>query len=146
MRGFKVCKGFEDANINLPYRATLHSAGYDIESAEDILIPKNSIVLVKTGFKVYMQEDEVFLIYPRSSLSVKKGLTIPNNVGVIDKDYYENPNNDGHVFVAIYNFSNEDKLISKGERIAQGIFQKFLKADIDNTTGNIRTGGFGSTK
>ena len=64
-RGFEVVKGFEDKGINLPVRKTKYSAGYDIESAEDVVIPSfkkgMNPTLVKTGLKVYMQDDEVLL-------------------------------------------------------------------------------------
>ena len=61
-RGFEIAKGFEDKGINLPERKTKYSAGYDIESAEDCVIPAfkpgQKPVLVKTGIKAYMQNDE----------------------------------------------------------------------------------------
>ena len=76
-RGFEIAKGFENKNINLPIRKTKYSAGYDIEAAEDITIPsfKKGIAptLVKTGIKAYMQDDEMLLLYNRSSNPKKKG-------------------------------------------------------------------------
>ena len=92
-----------------------------------------------------MESDEVLKIYVRSSMPMKKNITLANNVGIIDSDYYENPDNDGHIMIQVMNFGNEDVLIKKDERIAQGIFLKYLLADDDNTT-NSRFGGFGSTK
>ena len=112
IRGFEVAKGFEDKKINLPERKTKYSAGYDIEAAEDVIIPsfKKGInpTLVKTGIKVYMPDDEVVLLYNRSSNPKKKGLIMANSVGVIDKDYYGNPDNDGHIMFAFYNIKEED--------------------------------------
>lgn len=147
-RGFEVAKGFEDKNINLPERKTKFSAGYDIEAAEDIVIPKfvrgMKPTLVKTGIKAYMMDDEVLYLYNRSSNPKKKGLVLANSVGVIDKDYYGNADNDGHIMVAFYNVRDEEVLIKKGEKIAQCIFQKYLMVDNDDATGE-RTGGFGST-
>lgn len=147
-RGFEVAKGFEDKNINLPERKTKFSAGYDIESAEDIVIPKfipgMKPTLVKTGIKAYMMDDEVLYLYNRSSNPKKKGLVLANSVGVIDKDYYGNADNDGHIMVAFYNVRDEQVLIKKGEKIAQCIFQKYLITDDDDASG-LRTGGFGST-
>ena len=67
-----------------------------------------------------------------------------NSIGVIDSDYYNNPDNDGHFMFAYYNFFNEDITIKKGDVIGQVIFQKYLITDNDNATGK-RTGGFGST-
>ena len=147
-RGFEVAKGFEDKEINLPVRKTCYSAGYDFECAKDTLVPKfvNGVkpVLIPTGIKAYMEDDEVLYIYNRSSNPKKKGLVMANSVGVIDKDYYGNPDNDGHIMFAFYNFSDEDVLIKKGEAIGQGIFTKYLIGDNDNAEGQ-RLGGFGST-
>ena len=147
-RGFEIAKGFEEWNINLPVRKTKFSAGYDIEAAEDTIIPsfKKGMkpTLVKTGVKAYMGEDEVLILANRSSNPGKKGLILANSIGVIDSDYYGNPDNDGHIMFAFYNIKDEDINIKKGEAIGQGIFQKFLITDNDVTTGK-RTGGFGST-
>ncbi len=148
LRGFEIAKGFEDKKINLPVRKTKYSAGYDIEAAEDVIIPSfqkgMNPTLVKTGLKAYMQEDEVLLLYNRSSNPKKKGLIMANSVGVIDKDYYENPDNDGHFMFAFYNIKQEDITIKKGEAIGQAIFQKYLITDLDKADGE-RIGGFGST-
>lgn len=148
LRGFEVAKGFEDKEINLPIRKTKYSAGYDIEAAEDVIIPSfkkgMNPTLVKTGLKAYMQDDEVMLLYNRSSNPKKKGLIMANSVGVIDKDYYGNPDNDGHFMFAFFNIKEEDVLIKKGEAIGQAIFQKYLTVDNDMAEGE-RIGGFGST-
>ena len=145
MRGFKIAKGYEDKNIQLPKRSTLKSAGYDFETCEDLTILPHTIELAETGIKAYMQDDEVLKIYPRSSLPKKYGLTIPNNVGIIDADYYNNPDNDGAIFVSLYNFTDQKVFVPKGTRVAQGIFIKYLKAEEDQPLNNHRLGGFGST-
>ena len=142
MRGFETAKGFSNAKI--PSRATKYSAGYDIEIIEDIMICPGDVVLAKTGLKAYMNDDEVLKIYPRSSLAIKKKVNLANNVGIIDKDYYNNPQNDGHIMIPLYNFGSNTVYISKGERIAQGIFEKYLVTDNDESS-NERGGGFGST-
>ena len=147
-RGFEIAKGFENTNINLPVRKTKNSAGYDMEAAEDTVIPsfKKGMkpTLVKTGIKAYMGEDEVLILANRSSNPGKKGLILANSIGVIDSDYYGNPDNDGHIMFAFYNIKDEDIEIKKGDAIGQAIFQKFLVADDDFAQGT-RTGGFGST-
>lgn len=147
-RGFEVAKGFEDKNINLPVRKTKYSAGYDIEAAEDIVIPKFvpgvNPTLIPTGIKAYMEDDEVLYLYNRSSNPKKKGLVLANSVGVVDKDYYGNPDNDGHIMFAFYNIKDEDITIHKGEAIGQGVFAKYLVTDNDIADGE-RVGGFGST-
>ena len=148
IRGFEIAKGYEDKNINLPERKTKASAAYDIEAAEDTIIPAfkpgMKPTLIKTGLKAYMQEDEVLLIVPRSSGPKKQGILFPHSTGVIDADYYENIDNDGHIFIQCINIKDTDVVIKKGETIAQAIFQKFLIVDNDNAEGK-RTGGFGST-
>ena len=148
VRGFEVAKGFENNGINLPERKTMHSAGYDFEAAEDVVIPsfKKGMkpTLIKTGIKAYMGENEYLMLANRSSNPGKKGLILANSVGIIDKDYYENPDNDGHIMFAFFNVKEEDIQIKKGDVIGQGIFMPFLTADNDNAVGT-RTGGFGST-
>ena len=145
-----ISTGYEmrEPGINLPIRKTKYSAGYDIEAAEDTIIPAYKLgikpTLVKTGVKALMQDDEVLLLYNRSSNPKKKNLILANGVGVIDKDYYGNPDNDGEIMFAFYNIGDEDITIKKGEAIGQGIFQKYLITDNDNSTGE-RIGGFGST-
>ncbi|MBQ7240186.1 MAG: dUTP diphosphatase [Bacilli bacterium] len=147
-RGFEIAKGFEDKNINLPVRKTKLSAGYDFEAAEDTIIPAfkrgDAPTLIKTGIKAYMEDDEVLYLYNRSSNPKKKGLILANSVGVVDADYYGNPDNDGHIMFAFYNMKDEDVTIKKGEAIGQGVFQKYLVVDNDQAEGE-RTGGFGST-
>ena len=145
-RGFEIAKGWEDKNINLPERKTMYSAGYDIEAAEDVVVPSgfDKPTLIPTGIKAYMMDDEVLYLYNRSSNPKKKGLILANSVGVIDKDYYGNPDNDGHIMFAFFNVKDEDITIKKGEAIGQGVFSKYLIVDDDNATGE-RQGGFGST-
>lgn len=147
-RGFEVAKGYEDKEINLPVRKTARSAGYDFEAAEDVVVPSfkegMAPTLVSTGIKSYMMDDEVLYLYNRSSNPKKKGLILANSVGVIDADYYENPDNDGHIMFAFYNIKDEDITIKKGDAIGQGVFAKYLSVDNDNAIGE-RTGGFGST-
>ncbi len=147
-RGFEIAKGWEDKEINIPKRKTKHAAGYDFECAEDITIPsfKKGMApsLIPTGIKAYMKDDEVLYLYNRSSNPKKKGIILANSVGVIDKDYYGNQDNDGHIMFAVYNIKDEDITIKKGEAIGQGVFMKYLTIDNDNATGT-RSGGFGST-
>ena len=147
-RGFEVVKGYEDKGINLPVRKTKYAAAYDVEAAEEVILPsfKKGMkpTLIPTGLKAYMQSDEVLLIVPRSSGPKKQGISFPHNVGVIDSDYYNNSDNEGHIFVQCINLKDEDVVVKKGEAVAQAIFQKYLTVDNDEAEG-IRTGGFGST-
>lgn len=147
LRGFEVAKGWEDRGIELPRRATARSAGYDIAAAEDVevpaFVPGIAPTLIPTGLKAYCQEDEFYIVANRSS-NPSKGLVLANGIGIIDADYYNNPSNDGHFQVLVFNVAKEPLQIKKGERIAQVIFQKFLTVDGDMATGE-RAGGIGST-
>ncbi len=147
-RGFEVAKGFENSEINLPVRKTKYSAGYDFEAAEDTIVPAFkpgcNPTLIKTGIKAYMQDDEMLCLYNRSSNPKKKGLILANSVGIVDKDYYGNEDNDGAIMFAFYNVKDVDVEIKKGDCIGQGIFEKYLVADDDIAEGE-RKGGFGST-
>ena len=147
-RGFEIAKGFETQGINLPIRKTKCSAGYDFEAAEDTIVPSfkrgDGPTLIKTGIKAYMEDDEVLYLYNRSSNPKKKGLILANSVGVVDADYYGNPDNDGHIMFAFFNIKDEDVEIKKGDAIGQGVFAKYLITDDDNAEGE-RLGGFGST-
>ena len=148
VRGFEVAKGFEDKEINLPQRKTKNSAGYDIEAAEDVTIPSFKFgmkpTFVKTGIKSYFKPNEYLMLCNRSSNPGKRGLVLANSVGIVDSDYYNNPDNDGHIMFAFYNFFDKDLEIKKGDVIGQGIFMEYLMVDDDNATAE-RTGGFGST-
>lgn len=161
-RGFEVVTAYQDKEIQLPQRATHHAAGYDFEAAAEIVIPsiwkqvltrkigqegdnkKLKPTLVPTGIKAYMGEDEYLQLANRSSNPLKRFLSLANGIGVIDSDYYNNEANEGHIMFQFTNFGLTDTVIKKGERIGQGIFLPFLKADQDQTT-TERTGGFGSS-
>ena len=148
VRGFEIAKGFENEGINLPIRKTKCSAGYDVEAAEDIVIPsfKQGMkpTLIKTGIKAYFPDDEFLMLANKSSNPGKRGLVLANSIGVIDADYYGNESNDDHIMFAYYNFFDHDVEIKKGDSIGQAIFQKYLVVDNDNADG-LRVGGFGST-
>lgn len=144
MRKFETIKKYE-GKIELPKRQTKGSAGYDLAIIKDYKIKPGEIVLVETGLKVSMAEYEVLLVFPRSSLGIKKGLTMSNNVGVIDSDYYNNKDNEGHIMIPLLNFSKEIVHLTKGERVAQGIFIKYLKTSEEDDSHIQRLGGFGST-
>lgn len=131
--------------INLPVRADERSAGYDFFAPKDIQILPNHSVVIFTDVKAYMQPDEVLKIYIRSSLAIKKGLVLSNAVGIIDSSYYNNPNNDGNIGISIKNTSGTAVTINAGDRIAQGIFVKYLTADEDTKLNTERTGGIGSS-
>ena len=123
----------------MPERKTKMAAGYDICLPQEVTIKAHTLQMVPTGVKVYMQDDEFLGVHIRSSIAVKKGLALVNNVGIIDADYYNNVDNEGHIMLGLYNTTDSDVTLAKGERVAQGIFYKYLTAD------GTRSGGFGST-
>ncbi len=142
-RGFEVVSGFEEKAI-IPKRATVKSAGYDFAIAEEVTIKPGETVLAKTGIKAYMKDDELLKLFVRSSLAIKRNIILANATGIIDADYYNNESNEGHILVALTNIGQDYQVLVKGERVAQGIFEKYLTADHDEIT-TKRTGGFGST-
>ena len=146
MRKFEIAKGFEDRGVVLPQRKTAKSAGYDIIALtdEDVYVHPGMSVNLETGVKACMEDDEVMLLFIRSSLGIKKGITLSNSCAVIDADYYNNPDNDGHFILNVINTSNEVQCIPARSRVAQAIFVKYLTVDDDNATGE-RVGGIGST-
>jgi dUTP pyrophosphatase len=108
------------------------------------VIEPGKVALVPTGLKAYMEADEVLLLYIRSGLAAKRSLMLANGVGVIDADYADNPDNEGHILVAIANLGPAAVTIAAGERVAQGIFMKYFTT-ADDAAGGDRLGGFGST-
>ena len=144
IRGFEVVSSFEDAQINLPQRTTAESAGYDIECAETVTINPGEVKIVPTGIKAFMAYNEFLAIHIRSSIGIKRHIMLANCTGIIDSDYYNNEDNDGHILLGLYNLGTEAVTLEKGERVAQGIFTKYLVANDDEANG-IRRGGIGST-
>lgn len=136
MRRFR--RFYQCVETELPRRATKHSAGYDIHAAVSAEIKPGEKYVIPTNTAVEMDEDDVLLIFPRSSYSIKFGLELVNSVGVIDADYKD------EIFICYRNTGDEPFFITRGDRIAQGVFVKYLKTDDDNAGGE-RHGGVGST-
>ena len=128
----------------LPVRGTKKSAGYDIRSLSEGVIHPGESFVCKTGLKVSMNEDEVFYLYTRSSMGYKYNVTLANSVGVIDADFYNNEDNEGHFSVKLINHGEKDFEVKIGDRICQGIFSKYLVTS-DDKCDKVRTGGIGST-
>ena len=146
VRGFEVVSSFVGQDIVMPARKTQYSAGYDISALGDYVIEPQACVKIATGLKVCMLPDEFLGLHIRSSLAIKQELMLVNSQGIIDCDYYNNPDNEGHMFMQMRNFTDEEVLVEKGERVVQGVFMPFLVADgNENQEKEERTGGFGST-
>ena len=131
-------------NATLPKRSTKGAAGYDFECVIDTICPAHRITLIPTGIKAQIDSGYYLQLAVRSSTPKKKGLILANGIGIIDEDYYNNPDNEGHIMFQVYNITDNDVIISAGERIGQGVFIKYGITDDDMAEG-LRTGGFGST-
>lgn len=144
-RGFEVVideKRKTTGEVTLPTRGSSKAAAYDFYANDNYVIAPNKIAKIWTDVKAYMRDNEVLLLNVRSSMGGK--FMLANTIGVIDSDYYSNVNNDGNVGIFLKNISDEEQVINKGDRIAQGMFFTYLIADNGNTD-EIRTGGFGSS-
>lgn len=150
MTKFELVRKYAGQNELLPRRETQFSAGYDLKAAEDVTIPglngdvRLKPVLVPTGVKAQLEKDQVLILANRSSNALKRNLIVPNGVGVIDADYYNNPNNEGEIMGLFINLNTEDYKIYKGDRIMQGIITSYAVTEDDEAKGK-RNGGFGST-
>ena len=174
MAKFEKVKRFENVDLPLPVRKTAQSAGYDFVVAEDIIIPPYSelvesmnehrpvflasleaaaaaikeagakIPLVSTGMKCQLDPGTYLELSVRSSCPLKHWLILGNSVGIIDADYYNNPDNEGEIFFQIINLAPFAIQLKRGDAIGQGIIKPYLTTEDDNATG-IRVGGFGST-
>lgn len=171
---FEKISKYENTDINLPSRKTEFSAGYDFEVAEDIIIPsyfdcverlkmenatepltleqmanltkvtKAKPSLVPTGIKCSLDKNTYLELSVRSSCPLKYWLVLANSVGIIDADYYNNPDNEGHIYFQMINLNPYDIQLKKGDIIGQGIIKPYLITDDDAASGK-RQGGFGST-
>ncbi len=132
-------------NIELPKRSTKTSAGYDIRSIEEGVVKPGEAKAFKTGLKVCMNPDEVLYLYSRSGHGYKYNVCLMNSVGVIDSDYYNNPDNEGHFQIKLLNLGDNDFEVKVGDKIAQGVFMKYLTVDDEEEIKGKRKGGLGST-
>lgn len=137
--------GYEMKNpgFDLPKRATKHSIAYDFYSPEDFVVEPHSKYMLWTGVKAQFLDDEALLLNVRSSMG-KKNIMLSNTQAWIESDYYNNKNNEGEIGLFFYNYGNEKWEVKQGDRIAQGMFIKYLTTDDDNAEG-VRVGGWGST-
>ena len=142
MRKFERVSRAKDINIKLPERSTIGSAGYDFYAIEDIILAPKSTTLIKTGIKAYMEDNEVLLLYIRSSLAYKHNLMLSNSVGVVDSSYTDNVDNEGEIGFLIYNNNDIEYQIKKNDKIGQGIFTTYLTTD-DDKADKVRTSAAG---
>ena len=175
MNKFEIVSRWADKDLELPKRSTSHAAGYDLAVAEDITIPpyeklqsemrllhsgaitlaemadytkktKAKPTLVSTGLKCQIDKGWYLKLLVRSSLPLKHWLILANGEGVIDGDYYNNPDNEGEIFLQLINLSPFPIELKKGDKIGQAIFVPYGLAEGDKYgNGGARKGGFGST-
>lgn len=144
IRGFEKVSNAPVGTI-LPTRKTKGSAAYDFYMPEGITVPPHGFSkLVQINIKAYMPKDEVLLLFVRSSIGLLRHITLANGTGVIDSDYYNNPENEGNIGLVLQNNGDEPQTFCKGDRIMQGLFVKYGVADDDKPT-EERKGGIGST-
>lgn len=132
-------------SYNIPKRSTKKSAGYDFEAIFDFEIKKGEIKKIPLGIKASMNDDEVLLCLVRSSMGFKYNVRLVNQVGVIDSDYYNNIDNEGHMWIKLQNHGENTYIVKKGDKICQGIFTKYLTVDNEEIINQERVSGFGST-
>lgn len=126
----------------LPSRTTKKAAGYDFYALYDYTLRPGEIMKVPTGVKVDMESDDVLLLLDRSSMGFKYNVRMCNQVGVIDADYYNNKDNEGHMWIKIQNEGDKDYIVKKGDGMCQGIFIKYLTVDNENDSFEERTSDY----
>jgi len=129
-------------SYKLPKRSSKSTAGYDIFLLEDIEIKPNEIIKLPTGIKSHFEDDEVLFLVVRSSTGFKYNIRLVNQIAVIDADYYNNKDNEGHMFIKIQNHGEEIYKFKAGQALVQGIFMKYLTTDSDNRTNIERTSNY----
>ena len=139
---FENSTGYTPEDYPLPTRNTIGSAGYDFclpncYAPIDIK-PKHKFLLF-TGVKFKCPRDYYLKLVIRSSIGIKHSLRLMNIEGIIDSDYYSNPKNDGNIGICLYNFGDTTVRISTGQKIVQGIIQRYYTTDEEPDLG-IREG------
>ncbi len=133
-----------DKSLPLPEYKTVGSIAFDLYSREEIKIEAKSLALLPSNFIIQTPESHGLILSARSSLAKKKGLMLANGVGTIDRDYC---GENDEILISVYNFTDNQVLVEKGERVAQGMFVRIDQGnwnEVDKMAENDR-GGFGST-
>lgn len=113
----------------MPKRETKYAAGYDFFAIFDFELAPGEIKRIPTGIKVCMEDDDMLLLLDRSSMGFKYNIKFTNQVGVIDKDYYNNIDNEGHMWISLQNEGDKTYFVKSGDAFCQGVFVKYLKVD-----------------
>ena len=133
-------------NLKMPKRGSTYSAGYDIYAPYDFILKPGESIVIPTGLKCKINNNWFLAIVPRSGQGFRYGLRLSNTVGIIDGDYYNNPSNEGHIFIKLKLDVNAGETldISQGQAFCQGIFLPY-GLTIDDNIDTERNGGLGST-
>ena len=131
--------------FKLPNRSTKNSAGYDFFSLFDFSLKPGEIMKIPTGIKANMENNDVLFLVVRSSMGFKYNVRMCNQVGVIDSDYYNNSDNEGHIWIKLKNEGDKDFIVKNGDAICQGIFLNYVTVTNERDVKKIRNGGLGST-
>lgn len=136
----------DDKNLyeeyKLPSRETKKAAGYDFYALYDYTLKPGEIKKIPTGIKVNMEIDDALLLLDRSSMGFKYNVRMCNQVGVIDADYYNNKDNEGHMWIKIQNEGDKDYVVKRGDGMCQGIFIKYLTVDNEDEKFEERTSDY----
>lgn len=133
-----------DQTLPLPQYETQGSVGFDLIAREDTTIPAKEIARIPGNVVVEVPEGYALIVASRSSTPVKKGLSFPHSIGVIDQDYCGETD---EILIQVYNFTEKDVEVKRGDKIAQGLFVRCdqLQWEEVHTMDNANRGGFGST-
>ena len=130
--------------ITLPKRSTKESAGYDFITPVDICLQPGEELKVATGIKMQLDSNKYLGLLPRSGQGFKFRLRLANTEGIIDADYYNNPGNEGHIFIKIVNEGKKVFEVKAGQAFVQGIISRYYLTEDDDANAE-RIGGIGST-
>ena len=136
-----------DKELPLPVYETGGSVGFDILAREDVAIPPGEIVLVPSNLIVEVPEGYMLVVASRSSTPRRHGLMQPHGFGIIDHDYC---GPEDEIKIQVYNFSDDEVRVERGKKIAQGVFVRIDKFELEEVSGSAglrdgSRGGFGST-
>ena len=130
-------------SYSLPVRKTKSSAGYDFLAIQSFEIHPGEIKKIPTGIKAMYPDDETLMLFVRSSMGFKYNVRMCNQVGIIDADFYNNPDNEGHMWFALQNHGDKVFKVETGQGFGQGIFLKYYVVDDEEEVINERIGWSG---
>lgn len=133
-------------SYSLPVRKTKSAAGYDFLAIQSFEIQPGEIKKIPTGIKAKYQSDETLMLFVRSSMGFKYNVRMTNQVGIIDADFYNNPDNEGHMWFSLQNEGDKVFKVEAGEGFGQGLFMKYYTVDEEEEITNERTGWTGKPK